>query len=384
LYGADARNNVISGMFVGTDAAGNNGATSYVDVAYGIVMQRGASHNRIGGTALADRNVISGNGRHGVSTFDRGTNNNVIINNILGLSPGGDRRVPNRRNGIDINTGSSYNIIGGTDAGTRNVVSGNDLEGIELSHNTDTVGNRVVGNFVGTDPSGTWVSPDTINLHYGVHIEDGANNNVVAENVIGGNAHGGISVDDRSSVQNHIFNNYIGIARNGNAIPNSIFGVQVTRNANQTQIGPNNTIAYNPVGVQITSDLSDRNTITQNSIFGNTGLGIDLGPEDPNDHHDDDGPNQGLNISVLQNTWASKVLGTACAGCRVEVFIADRHADAYGQGKQFVGAATASTNGTFLVFVEPVTAGTPLTATATDADGNTSEFARTIAVGSSQ
>jgi len=386
LYGADARNNVITGMFVGTDAAGNNGASSYVSVAYGVTLQQGASNNRIGGTALADRNVISGNGRHGVATFDRNTNNNMIINNVIGLSPRGDRRVPNRRNGIDINTGSSYNIIGGTDAGTPNLVSGNDLEGIELSHSTDTVGNRVVGNFVGTDPSGTRVSSDTANLRYGVHIEDGANNNLVADNVIGGNAHGGISVDDHSSVQNHIYNNYIGVARNGNAIPNSAFGVQVTRNANQTRIGPNNIIAHNPVGVQITSDQSDRNTITQNTIFSNTSLGIDLGPEgvNGNDQHGHDGPNQRLNFPVLRNATATYVFGTACAGCRVEIFIADRDAGVYGQGKQFVGATTASTNGTFVVFIDTIAVGTALSATATDADGNTSEFGRNIVVGSAQ
>src|SRR5262249_23716875 len=101
-----------------------------------------------------------------------------------------------------------------------------------------------------------------------------------------------------------------------------------------------------------------------------------LGAANPNDPGDaDTGANEQLNFPVLTSATQYEVHGTACVTCTVEIFVADKGADAYGQGKTFAGSAKVYNDGTFVVKVSDVAVGSYTTATATDALGNTSEFA---------
>jgi hypothetical protein len=149
--------------------------------------------------------------------------------------------------------------------------------------------------------------------------------------------------------------------------------------------------------MNVLDDGTDSITITQNSIYNNSTLGIDLGPTtgvNANDSGDaDTGPNEGLNFPVLTSATTTQVTGTACADsvvpkpCRIEVFIAERRTGDmgggnYGQGKTFVGSGTTNSSGAFAVAISGVTAGQYLTATATDASGNTSEFSQNLVVAS--
>jgi hypothetical protein len=346
---------------------------------HGLHIEQGAHNNHIGGTSPADRNVISGNGRSGVGIWHEGTDNNVIYNNIVGLSPRGDRRLSNLLHGIDVNFGVSFSIIGGTQPGQHNVVSGNNFSGIEMSHEAGTSQNQVVGNYVGTDLTGNQITFYSYNALKGISIKDRASNNTVSQNVVGSNKQGGIVLDNLGQgvpTGNRILNNRVGISRNGTAISNVLSGIHII-SAQTTVIGPGNIVANNPVGIQIDGTGSDRNKITRNSIYNNTNLGIDLAPTGvtPNDSGDgDSGPNEQLNFPVLQTASTQQVTGTACGGCTVEIFIADSGANSYGEGKTFVGSAVTSSNGIFKVNVGGVTQGQFVTATATDTAGNTSEF----------
>jgi len=118
-------------------------------------------------------------------------------------------------------------------------------------------------------------------------------------------------------------------------------------------------------------------TITDNSIYHN-GFGIDLGPNvgpTGNDFDDaDTGANTLLNFPALTSATPSLIRGTACVGCRVEVFLADGADNAYGQATKVLGNAVADSKGRFSVAVSGVAAGEYVTATATDGNGNTSEF----------
>src|SRR6266498_2247878 len=341
LDGTGAQNNLISGNFVGTDAAGTFGLPSYFAYAYGIELDGGASNNQIGGTSPADRNIISGNARTGLDFNSDGTDNNVVYGNILGLNPSGTARLQNLRHGIDMNSGPSYNTVGGTGAGQRNILSGNGedqmavfIAGIEISHSTLTSFNSVIGNCIGTEPTCTSGPSWALNRHYGVNLEDGVNNNIIANNVIGNNPQGGIRITGSGSNHNQMHDNRIGISANNTAIPNGKFGVQVARAAKFDSIGPNNIITNNPHGVDILDDGTDSITITQNSIYNGSWLGIDLGPTlgvTPNDSGDADiGSNEELNWPVLTSAMATQVIGTACADsvvpkpCTIEVFIAER------------------------------------------------------------
>ncbi|HJZ47164.1 MAG TPA: CSLREA domain-containing protein [Roseiflexaceae bacterium] len=383
VFGAAATNNVIAGNFIGTDAAATYAAPAVVPSGNGVELSQGAAQNRIGGGTPAERNVISGNPKNGVATFNGGTNNNVIAGNLIGLAPDGRGRLHNLSHGVDINNHSSNNIIGGSSAAERNVVSGNDAEGVEISHGQATTGNQVLGNYIGTDIGGAIATPATRNGWHGVHIEDGPTGTLVAGNVIGNNGLGGVSIDGFETgfypVGNQVTANRIGVAIDGKPIPNAHFGVQAADHSYQSKIGPDNIIAYNPIGVQITGVDTDFNTITRNSIYANAGLGIDLDPigsVNPNDPGDaDSGANEQLNAPLLVSATPYLVRGTACVTCTVEVFRASSGGGAYGQGQTFVGSASAGPDGTFAVVVSGIAVGDYVTATATDALGDTSEFA---------
>lgn len=403
VYGSGAHNNLIVGNFIGTNAAGTFGLTTHVLYAYGVELENGANNNQVGSASPADRNIISGNARTGLDINSDGTDHNVVYGNIMGLNPSGTARLQNLRHGIDVNSGPSYNIFGGTGAGQRNILSGNGedqndafVAGIEISHSTLTSFNSVIGNCIGTDATCNTATSWSFNRHYGVNLEDGVNNSIVANNVIGNNPQGGLRATGTGTNANAIHDNRIGISLNGTAISNPNFAIQIARGAKHNTVGPNNIITGSPYGVQILDDASDNNKITQNSIYNNSKLGIDLGPVlgvTPNDSGDGDtGPNQGLNFPVLTSATTTRVTGTACAEsgvskpCRIEVFIAQRTTSDlgsgnFGQGKTFVGAATTTSSGSFTVTISGVTVGQFLTATATDAAGNTSEFSRNIQVG---
>jgi hypothetical protein len=154
-------------------------------------------------------------------------------------------------------------------------------------------------------------------------------------------------------------------------------------------VGPGNIIAYNAfTGIVSQENDKDRNTYTRNSIYQNGSLGVDLYPPgvNPNDPGDvDTGPNEQLNHAVLNAATTTTVTGTACAGCTVELFIADiRASDSgqgqYGQGRTFIGSAVADGAGNFSAAVSGLVGGEHVTALVIDSDGNTSEFARNIHV----
>jgi CSLREA domain-containing protein len=388
MYGVQAHDNTIIGCFIGTNGSGTFHSNAFDLFGTGVVMDGGAAKNRIGTTSTADRNVISGNSRHGIATYGDGTNSNVIYNNIVGLTPDGTARLPNVRHGVDINGGSSYNVIGGTRAGMRNVLSGNGMlgdpvgppSGIEISHGSTTTGNKIVGNYIGSDLHGE-PTDYTYNGMYGVHIEDSVNTTVVSRNVILDNPVGGVRFLGPVGSGNRVKNNLIGVSPTGQPGPNGA-GVVVDRNSSVT-IGPANTIAYNGVGIDIAS-AATANRITRNSIYANDGLGIDLDPlgeVNPNDPNDiDAGANNKQNFPVIGEASPTHVSGTTCAGCTVEIFLAsDPEGSAYGEGKTFIKSTTADPSGKFSARIS-VNDGDVLTATATRPTGDTSEFSENVTV----
>jgi Fibronectin type III domain len=403
LYQRNATGNRIVGSFVGTNAAGTFGHTTTDFSGSGIAIEGGAPNNQVGDTALADRNVISGNARNGIVLYNEGSDNNVFYNNIIGLSPSGLARLPNIRMGIDINAGASFNVVGGTAPGMRNVISGDGIigsadtpgdAGVEMSHAATTTGNRIVGNFFGTDVTGTAAPSYAANAFWGIHVEDHVNNSVISDNVIVNSLNGALRMQDLGTINNVIKNNRIGVTLSGASAPNFVYGVLISQSSTGNTVGPGNIIANNPSGVWIRDPDTDGNTITQNSILTNSGLGIDLDPNsqvnvnDPGDV--DTGSNEQLNFPVITSAQTTSVTGTACAGCTVELFVADSNgpgtaggpgAGAYGEGRTYLASTTAGAGGQFTAGISGVSSGQWITATATDGAGNTSEFSENVKVG---
>src|SRR5215217_659576 len=106
-----------------------------------------SSNNLIGGTTAAARNVISGNNSDGIEI---GGSSNVIQGNYIGTNAAGTVAISNFT-GIDIPTSSNNNLIGGTSPGGGNLISGNRFRGIF----TDADGTIIQGNLIGTNISGS-------------------------------------------------------------------------------------------------------------------------------------------------------------------------------------------------------------------------------------
>jgi hypothetical protein len=140
-----ATSNVVSGNLIGTNAAGTGSLPNSTGVAIN------APGNTIGGLTASARNIISGNSS-GV-TLSTGATLNVVQGNYIGIDATGAAPLGNSR-GIATQGSAADNLIGGTVAGARNVISGNSL-GVFLSSNAAGLNTRVEGNLIGTNPAGT-------------------------------------------------------------------------------------------------------------------------------------------------------------------------------------------------------------------------------------
>src|SRR5262249_4788392 len=98
---------------------------------------------------------ISGNNNNGIlisgpSTF---TSGNVVQGNFIGTDVTGTRALPNGFNGVEVR--GPNNLIGGPGPGAPNIISGHGVEGVAVGAGGPDRDNRVEGNYIGTDVTGT-------------------------------------------------------------------------------------------------------------------------------------------------------------------------------------------------------------------------------------
>ncbi|MBL8165596.1 MAG: CSLREA domain-containing protein [Anaerolineae bacterium] len=252
------------------------------------------------------------------------------------LARGNGRNTASSTDGYGIAVRSPSNTIGGVTAGDRNVISANRLGGVALEASL----NIVSGNYIGTNVAG---SAGLGNGRDGVIISGSGN-------LIGGTG---------SEAGNLIAHNGTGCA----------------------------TCA----GIRIAVSGAAANTLYGNRIHSNAGLGIDLGTAGvtPNDTDDPDtGANQLQNFPVLlsaqSNASETRITGSlnsaASTAYRMEFFSSPScDANGSGEGRVFLSATSVTTDGggdaAFEVNLSlSVSLGHVITATATDPNGNTSEF----------
>lgn len=414
IVNAPATHNHIEGNIIGSDPSLSvgqpKGPTNHRE---GIRIEFGASYNIVGcgrysGDSFvpctsktqinAARNIISGNGNDGIHLEGSPVRYNRIVGNLIGLKGDGETMLPNQADAVDFENGVQNNWLGGETAGERNIISGNGSEGIEISHTATTQYNNVVGNYFGLNASGNRAIRNCGN---GISVEDTPSYTAIYKNVIAGNYGSGVRIYRRSE-HNEIFDNKIGLGVNNENIPNGQSdssckqedygknGVSITGGGQYTKIYNNIIANHAEHGVNISvstieeGDIqlygdalqTDFNTISRNSIYNNALQGIRLKTATNSKTNVTYTGNQGLSAPQIESANTNLVFGRACANCKVEVFIAD----ANGQGKTFVGDAVVGIGDTFAVPVSNVKVGQMLTATATDPQGNTSEFAASVAV----
>lgn len=274
----------------------------------------------------------------------------------VGTDPTGMRAEPNTMDGILLLETSHVAVV--EHGGLKNVISGNQRIGVFIADSSN--GNVVTNCIVGLNRTQT----DTLPNGVGIEIARGSDGNVIAENTVSGNL--GFGIDIAQSFRNLIGMNRIGTNDSFAAgFGNGDIGVLIWFGACRNVIG-NNFIANNYSGVVIGDSTCHENKISYNSISRHTAKGIDNGY----------GGNRGIVPPVMTGISSDRVYGTAGPNQVIEVF-----ADDADEGRILVGSDTAGASGDFSVAVAVPLQLPNLTATATDEDGNTSEFSVPFAVG---
>lgn len=506
-----AGNNTIQGNYIGTDPTGT---LSQANGNAGIGILGASGNNLIGGTTPDVRNVISGNSASGVGVAAGNAGFNVIQGNYIGVNATGTAQIGNGINGVYLN--SPDNTVGGTVPGARNVIAGNGwpdvyldasshrsivkgnylgtlADGASLGYSvwngvylvnatncvigdslpagrnviagytvpevyvsgTAATGNRVVGNYLGLDATGSvplstgtgmrivgspnnFVIGNVIAGHpfRGLSIETAtASGNVVRGNRIGTNAAGtvpipnaiglqimgaprnriggtnpgdanvvsgnnvcGILVRDAAATGNRIVGNLVGTDAAG-LFPLPNVGDGIVLAASQDTVGgagagEGNVVAFN-LGAGVFDSLGTANVIRGNSIHENASRGIELFPRGlaVNDSLDADNGANGLqNFPLLDSLvvqgGSSSIHGRFHSKANSAYVLDFYRSDVpdtsrFGEGRTWLGASPATTdaNGdaTFAHLVASVVPDSGyVTATATDAAGNTSEFSQCL------
>ncbi|MEZ2244083.1 MAG: S8 family serine peptidase, partial [Microcoleus sp.] len=287
----------------------------------------------------------------GIRLIDNG--GNIIEGNFIGTDVTGTQDLGNLFSGISV--WSANNIIGGTTVKARNIISGNDNDGVFI-RGSNANNNLIQGNYIGSDVTGT---KDLGNKYSGVAIWNATNNTVGgtmidAGNLIFGNGKNGVFVNGSGSTGNAVLSNSISA--------NDSFGI----------------------------DLGDNGLILN-----------DLGDEDTGSNNLQNFPQLSSAISSSGNTSIKgKINSTPNTTFRVEFFsnqVLDKpgvgnnglNGDGYGEGEKFLGFQNVTTDSSGNAIVEiklpvAVPIGQFITATATDPKNNTSEFSQGIAIVANQ
>jgi CSLREA domain-containing protein len=369
---------------------------SFEDVASPGVLLRGLSVGGFSDIALA---------------FLGGADHRIECNHI-GVEPSGNVALPNDRGLLLFD--SPGTVIGGTSASKRNIFGGHTSAALPVSGSA-----TIQGNYFGLGLDGTTLLPNVT----GISASDSADlliggTTPEAANVFG--EHLALAILVAPVIQNAnvlIQGNIIGYRPDGTTeLTGNISGIRLmTMNdgslngglgfgATVGGTGAGEANRIHTTGVQpgvsivgITSEVASRHAIRGNAISSPGSLGIDIsrngldasGDVLANDDLDPDtGPNGLQNYPVLTSASGGtpgSVLGTLNSTANA-TFTIDfyRGTGTCGQagtrdGEVYLGSAVVNTNGSGdAAFNTPIAAGFSngalITATATDANGNTSEF----------
>jgi hypothetical protein len=360
-----------------------------------------------GANILIRTNVVTENGNDGIEIGGNATGVRVA-GNIIGLDTDGNVAMGNINNGVEVDGTAHGDIIGGPQPTfniiPQNAISANGGYGVAIDGSANNI--TVSHSYIGTDLTGSMLGTagtgqdDFGNAKAGVYLGPGTFSDTIGSpdptllTIISGNLGGGVQMNGTHG--NTVQGSYIGTDVTGAvALGNTGSGIQITNSSNNTiglsgggvsvrsflvgYVSGNaaNIIANNTAdGVSVVS--GNGNAIRGNSIYNNTGLGIDLAAGANN--------NQAAPVLSPVQTLATsvKITGTLTSTPKT-TFTIDLYASAQSgsSGKVFLGVVTVTTNaagvGTF-TYTGPrlPAADSFVTATATDLLGNTSEFSTAV------
>ncbi len=392
-----AMGNIVAGCYIGTDWTG---MVDLGNESHGIYIIH-SPETAVGGTDPEDRNVISGNGGTGIQVHTQESPNNVIQGNFVGVDVTGAVAMGNDGGGIFIGH-SPDALIGGTEPGARNLISGNAVAGMYVT-GAWSHGALIQGNYIGTDLTGTLPLGNVNGLGvyntYNVTVGGSASG---AGNVISGNSAAGLDLQGGDTYGAVVQGNLIGTDVTGTIAMGNRHGV-VLHTAHDNTIGgtgsgEGNVIAHSTLrGVAVA--VGTGNVISGNSIHSNAQLGIDLEFDGvtPNDTDDLDTGGNGLqNYPVMTSAvnagdaiWVEGSLWSKPSTHYEVEFFASPACDGtgYGEGEIYLDSVTFITGATgevvfstWILPPDPVPGGYVITATAREVSGEgTSEFSNCVA-----
>ena len=378
---ATTRDIRINGNLIGVTAVGTpaGGASALGNDGDGVHLDNATAVVTVGGTTFpaTGSNVISGNGGHGVFTESSASaaTPHQIVGNFIGTDRNAALAIGNAGSGIYLTTTGV--TVGGAATTARNLICANGGDGVTIVGPTTVPsplqGNLIQGNLIGVGQD----IRGTVNMNTDTGL--GNRGNGVAIYYSPNNRVGGTGVPGNRIA----FNGGSGVLVQGALIPSGPAG------------GP----------------AAEGNLINGNGIYGNGGLGIDLAlagegvtPNDPLDA--DTGPNRLQNHPVITAAFTTSTTGSGTVqvrytlhslpstSSRVEFFASVApDPSGRGEGQVFIGTTVVTTDaggngsGQFSgSYTLPVPARTPssppifpfITATATEATRNTSEFSPAV------
>lgn len=269
IDGTGTSNNRVQGNLIGTNAGGDAPLGNAGD---GVAILD-STDNTVGGDAPDLMNVISGNfpaSAQGIEISGGGSTRNTVSGNLVGTDMAGTASVANVGGGVTVANGAHDNTIGGPSsapgAPPGNVISGNSVHGVRIEGGA-TVANRVEGNLIGTDLSGTAALG---NLGPGVVLSGAAGNTIGGtlvghRNVISGNSGSGadgVLISGNGGSGNTVAGNFIGTDLAGvSDLGNGGAGVRIT--------GPG-AAASNTIGGTAFAAIPPGNVISGNARSGIT------------------------------------------------------------------------------------------------------------------
>jgi titin len=258
-------NFVIEGNFIGTDPTGTLNVGNAIGVLLeGNAVPQGVADNMVAGNVIDNESLV------GVEIFGPAAKNNVVEGNLIGLNAT-DTLAHGNGTGVEIAGGALNNTVGGTTAEARNVISGNNDEGLVIA-DSSTTGNVVEGNYVGTDVSG---SMPLGNFLDGISLS-GTGNTIGgtaagAGNVFSGNVRAGM--DMGFAFNDVVEGNLIGVNAQGTGrLTNGSFGILAAAGSDDT-ISGNVIGGLSGDGIEI--DDSGAPSGTNNFLIQDNFLGTD-------------------------------------------------------------------------------------------------------------
>ncbi len=339
---------------------------------FGMIIS--GSNNEIGKADMANGNVICGNAVVGIEIATG--SGNKVQHNLIGTTFDGRTDAGNGQ-GILIG-GSDNNIIGGENWDDGNVISGNTIYGIFISGappDSYSADNLIKNNNIGLNPDKTAAVPNA----RGITITNGTMGAQIIDNIISGNTNEGINIfgyDDETYTNGHIIHgNSIGTDGAQGSFPNNGDGILIAGNVGIVKIGQDengnytgNTIVGNgSVGVDIVplqGYSPERITVRRNTLHSNglTNLFVDTSAN-----------NRIREPFNLQYNAGSITGKHALPNAIIDIYSANKFelpASAYFR----IGTTNTDANGNFSyttnLNIEAIAV------TATDFEGNTSNFAR--------